>query len=133
MHKSNHICTVPFGYSEVFKDRHYLCCPGWLDESVYETGDMLKDFHSEKSEKIRDSIIDGTYKYCSETQCPHLSNIQRGKNLDGRFIKKNENNINYVLNNTKFKNINLCFDESCNYKCPSCRVDFINFKGKEVK
>jgi len=133
MHKSNHICTVPFGYSEVFKDRHYLCCPGWLDESVYETGDMLKDFHSEKSEKIRDSIIDGTYKYCSETQCPHLSNIQRGKNLDGRFIKKNENNINYVLNNTKFKNINLCFDESCNYKCPSCRVDFINFKGKEVE
>ena len=40
MHKSNYICTIPFGYSEVFKDRHYLCCPGWLNESVYETGNI---------------------------------------------------------------------------------------------
>ena len=71
MHKSNYICTIPFEYSEVFKDRHYLCCPGWLDESVYDTGNMSKDFHSKKSEEIRDSIIDGSYKYCSETQCPH--------------------------------------------------------------
>lgn len=133
MHKSLYICTIPFKYSEVFKDKHYLCCPGWLNESVYETGNMKKDFHSEKAEKIRDSILDGTYKYCDDQQCPHLSLIQQGKSIDNRLIPKSTANIQAVINNTKLKNVNLCFDESCNYKCPSCRLDFINFKGKEVQ
>lgn len=133
MDKSNYICTVPFKYSEVFKDRHYLCCPGWLNESIYSTGNMKKDFHSEKAEEIRESILDGSYKYCSDTQCPHLSLIEQGKSVDGRFISKNKANINFILNNTKLKNVNLCFDESCNYKCPTCRLDFINFKGEEIQ
>ena len=133
MRKEEFLCTVPFGYSEVFKDRHYLCCPGWLPESVYETGNMKTDFHSEKSNSIRESIIDGSYKYCSSTQCPHLSNIKQGKQIDGRFIPKTESNIQRLLDNTSFNNINLCFDESCNYKCPTCRLDFINFKGREIE
>lgn len=133
MRKEEFLCTVPFGYSEVFKDRHYLCCPGWLPESVYETGNMKTDFHSEKSNSIRESIIDGSYKYCSSTQCPHLSNIKQGKQIDGRFIPKTENNIQRLRDNTSFNNINLCFDESCNYKCPTCRLDFINFKGREIE
>jgi len=132
MLSSDKICIIPFKYSEVFKDRHYLCCPGWLNEDVYDTGNMLEDFNSEKSNKIRDSILDGSYKYCSKTQCPHLSSIEQGINLDGRFIPKTEESINYV-NNLTLNNVNLCFDESCNYKCPSCRLDFINFKGKELQ
>ena len=134
MHKSNYICTIPFTYSEVFDDRHYLCCPGWLNKSVYESGNIKKDFVSKKSEKIRDSILDGTYKYCSETQCPHLSLlIKKGEHTDGRFIPKTKNNLKLISDNTRLKNINLCFDESCNYKCPSCRLDFVNFKGDKIK
>jgi len=132
MSYSNSICVIPFKYSEVFKDRHYLCCPGWLNEDVYSTGNMLNDFNSTKANKIRDSILDGSYKYCSKTQCPHLSSIEKGINLDGRFIPKTEEAINYV-NKLTLNNVNLCFDESCNYKCPSCRLDFINFKGKELQ
>ena len=132
MRKEEFLCTVPFGYSEVFKDRHYLCCPGWLPESVYKTGNMKTDFFSTKSNSIRESIVDGSYKYCSSTQCPHLSNIEQGKQIDNRFIPKTEDNIQRLRDNTIFKNINLCFDESCNYKCPTCRLDFINFKGKDI-
>tara|TARA_B100001564_G_scaffold357296_1_gene373222 strand:+ start:2326 stop:3369 length:1044 start_codon:yes stop_codon:yes gene_type:complete len=133
MRKEEFLCTVPFGYSEVFQDKHYLCCPGWLPESVYETGNMKTDFFSDKANEIRESIIDGSYKYCSETQCPHLSNIKQGKQIDGRFLPKTDHNIETLRNKNTFHNINLCFDESCNYKCPSCRLDFINFKGKEVE
>ena len=120
MRKEEFLCTVPFGYSEVFKDRHYLCCPGWLPESVYETGNMKTDFHSKKSNSIRESIIDGSYKYCSSTQCPHLSNIKQGKQIDGRFIPKTENNIQRLRDNTSFNNINLCFDESCTFSFQAC-------------
>jgi len=125
MRKEEFLCTVPFGYSEVFQDKHYLCCPGWLPESVYETGNMKTDFFSDKSNEIRESIIDGSYKYCSETQCPHLSNIKQGKQIDGRFLPKTDYNIQTLRNKNTFHNINLCFDESCNYKCPSCRLDFL--------
>ena len=131
MSKEKLICSIPFGYSEVFKDRHHLCCPGWLKEDVYDTGNMHKDFHSDKSNKIRESILDGSYKYCSETQCPHLAALKQGKLLDNRFVTKTPEMEKHFRNNIRFKNINLCFDESCNYKCPSCRLDFINFKGKD--
>jgi MoaA/NifB/PqqE/SkfB family radical SAM enzyme len=124
--KKDFICSIPFHYSEVFKDRHYLCCPGWLNENVYESGDMLKDFNSEKSNQIRESLLDGSYKFCSETQCPHLVALKDGKHIDGRLVPKE--NFNHK---TEFNNINLCFDESCNLKCPSCRTNFINFKGKD--
>lgn len=132
MSSSNSICVIPFKYSEVFKDRHYLCCPGWLNEDVYETGNMLEDFNSDKANTIRNSILDGSYKYCSKTQCPHLASIEQDKNIDGRFIPKTQKSIEYVKKLT-LNNINLCFDESCNYKCPSCRLDFINFKGKDLQ
>jgi len=133
MNKQQYYCTIPFKYSEVFNDKHYLCCPGWLTEDVHSTGNIKKDFFSDKSNRIRSSILDGSYKYCSTTQCPHLSSIEKGINLDGRFIEKNEYNKQLLINGVGLKNINLCFDESCNYKCPSCRLDFINFKGKELK
>lgn len=132
MNKKDYLCIIPFKYSEVFKDRHHLCCPGWLKEDVYESGNILKDFNSDKANIIRDSIVDGSYRYCDENQCPHLSWIQKGKNLDGRFIQKTSENIKKLKEQTSLRNINLCFDESCNYKCPSCRLDFINFKGKEL-
>ena len=133
MNKSDFLCTQPFTFSEVFKDRHHLCCPGWLNESIYDTGIIQKDFFSKKADKIRESIIDGSYKYCSETQCPHLSAIKNNKVIENILIPKTKSNIEYLQKNTKLSNINLCFDESCNYKCPSCRLDFINFKGKEVE
>lgn len=130
--KSNLICTVPFSYSEVFKDRHYLCCPGWLTESVYKTGNMKEDFNSSKSTDIRNSILDGSYKYCDDNQCPHLAGLKQDKLLDGRLIPKTAEAATHLTNNTSLKNINLCFDESCNYQCPSCRMELINFKGKEL-
>ena len=130
--KSSYICTIPFKYSEVFKNKHYLCCPGWLTKDVYDTGNIKADFHNKHSQDIRNSILDGSYKYCSDTQCPHLSLINQGKDVDRRFIPKTDSNVEYLTNNVNLKNINLCFGESCNYKCPSCRLDFINFKDLDL-
>lgn len=130
--KSKLLCSIPFSYSEVFKDRHYLCCPGWLTEDIYDTGNILQDFHSKKANDIRESILDGSYKYCDSKQCPHLAALKQGTILDKRLVPKNEESIEMLRSNVKLTNVNLCFDESCNYKCPSCRLDFINFKGKEL-
>ena len=105
--KSSYICTIPFKYSEVFKNKHYLCCPGWLTKDVYDTSNIKADFHNKHSQDIRNSILDGSYKYCSDTQCPHLSLINQGKDVDRRFIPKTDSNVEYLTNNVNLKNINL--------------------------
>ena len=30
-----------------------------------------------------------------------------------------------------FKSVKFNFDQSCNLKCPSCRLQFINYEGKQ--
>ena len=40
--KSKLICATPFGYTEVFDDKQFLCCPGWLKEDIYETDKSIK-------------------------------------------------------------------------------------------
>mgnify|MGYP003326444483 CR=1 FL=1 len=87
MRKEEFLCTVPFGYSEVFKDRHYLCCPGWLPESVYETGNMKTDFFNKKSNEFnkivkigRTHLMDATPITLGQEFSGYVSQIDHGIN-----------------------------------------------------
>lgn len=131
--KEDYICLTPFGYTEVFDKQQFLCCPGWLKEDIYETESIKDNFFSEKSKKIRASIVDGSYKYCDAKQCEHLQQLKAGKFIDGRFVEKNQENIDRYTKNYTLNMVNFCFDRSCNLQCPSCRVDLINYLGKERK
>jgi len=127
MDKKDFFCSTPFTYTEVFDDKQFLCCPGWLKEDIYESDDILKNFHSEKSNKIRESILDGSYKYCDEKQCPYLASLSKGKLLDRRLKLKAANPIP----KPHIASINFCFDRSCNLQCPSCRNELINYLGND--
>jgi hypothetical protein len=128
--KSNFICATPFGYTEVFDDKQYLCCPSWLKENIYESSNIKDNFNSQKSQKIRESILDGSYKYCDEHQCPHLAGLKQNK-LSKKFIPKTEKSLEYYRPISKINMVNFCFDRSCNLQCPSCRNDLINYLGKD--
>jgi MoaA/NifB/PqqE/SkfB family radical SAM enzyme len=127
MDKKDFFCSVPFTYTEVFDKHQFLCCPSWLKEDIYESDDILKNFHSEKSNKIRESIVDGSYKYCDEQQCPFLASLSNGRLIDRRLKLKSANPIP----KPHIANINLCFDRSCNLQCPSCRSELINYLGND--
>jgi MoaA/NifB/PqqE/SkfB family radical SAM enzyme len=129
--KSKLICATPFGYTEVFDKSQYLCCPGWLKEDIYETENINKNFNSKKSQEIRKSILDGSYKYCDAGQCPHLSALNQDKLIDGRFVPKTEENLKHFKLVSKINMVNFCFDRSCNLQCPSCRMELINYLGKD--
>ena len=129
--KKDYICTTPFGYTEVFDKQQFLCCPGWLKEDVYETENIKKNFNSTKSQKIRKSILEGTYKYCDEKQCPHLANLKQGKSIDNRLIQKTPENLEKYKVVSNINMVNFCFDRSCNLQCPSCRSELINYLGKD--
>jgi MoaA/NifB/PqqE/SkfB family radical SAM enzyme len=119
-----YVCTWPFMYTEVYdNDRQYLCCPNLMGVNVHETGDFEKDWFGDKAKMVRESILDGSYKYCDRKQCSHLH----------RVLEKDEPSFNIITREdfesrewNKPKWINFCFDFSCNLKCPSCRPSLIN-------
>jgi wyosine [tRNA(Phe)-imidazoG37] synthetase (radical SAM superfamily) len=129
--KSKLICATPFGYTEVFDDKQFLCCPGWLKEDIYETNNIKDNFNSKKSQEIRKSILDGSYKYCDENQCPHLSALKQDKFIDRRFVPKTAQSLERYKPISTIGMVNFCFDRSCNLQCPSCRNELINYLGKD--
>lgn len=121
------ICLSPFVMIEVTLDGHVrMCgCHGWQPTTV---GNLLEQpldsiLNSPAAQKIRQSIIDGTYQYCNEKLC-------------GVIINKALNNLDTVPPNVKnllsdsslFEmphHISVQGDRTCNLSCPSCRTHVI--------
>ena len=130
--KTEYICSAPFNYTEVFDDRQYLCCPSWLPVDVWDGKSIKSSFFSDKAKEVRESIIDGSYKFCDEKQCPYLSGL-KNDNYSTKFVPKDENTIKFFRKKNEIETINFCFDRSCNFQCPSCRSELINYYGKDRK
>lgn len=128
--KENYICKIPFNQIQMFDNQNYLCCPSWLTEPIGDDGNVTEVFYSDKAKDIRDSILDGSYKYCSETTCPNLSGLKKNI-VPEDFVYKTTESTEQIKNNTFPRNLNFNFDKSCNFKCPTCRKDFINYLGND--
>lgn len=124
--KNDFICSAPFKYSEITNDGQFLCCPGWLPVNVKDSDNFKENFYNKKSKEIRESILDGSYKFCKENLCPHLSSHKKG-NKTSSFIHKSDD----IFKNPKLNWLTFGFDLSCNLGCPSCRSEFINFVGEQ--
>jgi hypothetical protein len=128
--KSKYICTTPFFFTEVEDNKQFLCCPSWLSTDINSGKGILDSFNSEISEKIRDSVTDGSYKYCNEFLCPYLASFKSNR-IPSKFIPNTSENVDYLHKTKGPKIINFTFDRSCNFQCPSCRVELINYKGSK--
>ena len=130
MKKSRFICKLPFTYSEVHDDAQYLCCPSWSGVDVWDGKSILSSFNSKKANEVRESILDGSYKFCNEHQCPYLSELERNSKPI-QMTEKTSFSEKYFRTNAKLSTINFCFDRSCNFQCPSCRNELVNYLGKD--
>ena len=70
-------------------------------------------FESATAGELRDSISDGSYRYCNNKQCSYLKDTE---------ILTRRSAWNRPPQ-TLIRHIRLAMDESCNLRCPSCRVD----------
>ncbi len=126
-----YICITPFIYLEAHKNGVYSCCPSWLPNKISSLEDIDGAWESEELKKVQESILDGSYKYCSKTECPYLSELYTNGNIPKGFRSKSGFNINdYKTGPT---NINFAFDRSCNLTCPSCRNVAIMADGTELE
>lgn len=122
---SKYICPIPFRYTELTVNKQVLCCSEWLEGDIGSVSDIQTNWNSEHANNVRDSILDGSYKYCSTTKCPHLNTlIKTGKPTYG-LIERSKFNLTKESWEEGPREVKIVFDSACNLACPSCRVDFI--------
>ena len=66
-------------------------------------------FHSEAAKRFRQTLIDGTYDFCNEENCPYMANDI----LDSQLIE-----IDKIPEYPGI--ISLAYDKRCNYHCTCC-------------
>lgn len=115
--KNENICNLPFGDVEIQANGNvYMCCPGWNPASIGNLleEDMYSIWNGEKAKVVRESITNGSYKYCNAKTCPAM--IAGG---GSRIVPKST----FVDPKLRFpKNIAFSVDNTCNLVCPSCRT-----------
>jgi MoaA/NifB/PqqE/SkfB family radical SAM enzyme len=128
-------CSNPFTTLEIHDNVGFVCCPSWLPNKIELNGTSLKDvYNSEPVVDIRNSILDGSFKYCNKELCPHLSRLLNYGVTSGPIhLKSNSNYTTPIIEPTTPTTILMNFDRTCNYKCPSCRVDLIVESSKGIE
>ncbi len=122
-------CSEPVYRMHVMQRNYSLCCghwnsvifPPWRDETRKLMS--LRDMWTHPlAEELRQSVIvDKDYKYCHNTQCPYLQNpdLHMTKNHNNRYVQSWKNNEFFI------PILSFDVDDSCQLKCPSCRLDYI--------
>ena len=135
------ICTKPFEWLELFnepKGAIYACCPGWLPTPIgnLEDADAKSIWQGEKASEIRQSVIDGSFKYCSKDFCPYVADPFAPespiKDVDEFEYQEYQLAVSRPdLYLPSPKTINCAYDRSCNLQCPSCRSEIMQASKTE--
>lgn len=130
-----YMCLVPFLRLEIHHKQNFMCCPSWIKKELPNNVSLSELWNSAEAKEIRESVVDGSFKHCDSNLCPYLKDvINDGVRKSGYVTHQSllspkykeifENKITEIPNEF-VKEINFSFDRSCNFKCPSCRTDFI--------
>lgn len=129
-------CQMPFTSVELHLNQNaYVCCPSWLKKSIgaFSKDNIMEIWNSESAREIRESIIDGSFRYCDHELCPYIgdNSLPRLHQLD-KDVKDNILSKNTILNKPP-KSVMFTYDASCNLSCPSCRSEKISLNADSPK
>jgi MoaA/NifB/PqqE/SkfB family radical SAM enzyme len=125
-------CNIPFDDAFINPDGDvFLCCAAMLPVAV---GNIFKEqrwdeiWNSDAAQVIRESILDGSYKYCNKRSCPVILNdgfVQIGKPEDWTDLRDRWRRViedqSVRITDTLFADLG--YDASCNLSCPQCRLE----------
>jgi hypothetical protein len=127
--KKDFVCLQPFEFTEFFDYKTYMCCPNWLPHDLGDPNKIAEIWNSELANNIRESMLDGSYKYCIESRCPKLTGLKEGKS-EGFITKEEFLRDKEMYDYPVPKSVKFNFDQSCNLQCPTCRIEKINYEGE---
>lgn len=124
-------CPIPFKYMEICPEGEtLLCCYITKSPGILKAGNLFDLYNSSAAQRIRKSILDGTFKYCNLEACPHFSagDLPLQKNCTGTSF---ENIVKNKITSLDKKSIWISFDQRCNLKCLSCRREILRYSKKD--
>lgn len=130
-------CPVPFQHGRIGEDGIVnICCSAWVKGDAATAGNLQNGsldqiWNSEKAQKFRQSIHDGTFKYCDVDSCPSLSNLPKREDIKDPYIQQIIENQQTTLPSPKILALN--YDYSCTLSCPMCRAEKYMASGEEYK
>jgi hypothetical protein len=128
------VCPLPFERFDIGPNGDVkVCCGEWLPTSI---GNFLNQsvpeiLNSPVARAIRQSVTDGSYKYCSHVDCGTMAQdaLPTRDELVVPSTRKAVAAENYVLDG--IREVGFVFDQTCNLSCPSCRTHVIAEKASE--
>jgi hypothetical protein len=129
------VCPLPFERFDIGPSGDVLvCCGHWLPTSI---GNFISDsvegvLNSSRAHKIRESMVDGSYRYCNHLECGTMAQdaLPRPDELLSARTRKAVAEKNYRLDGVD--EIMFAFDQTCNLACPSCRTHRITEKASQT-
>lgn len=108
----------------------HQCCSVWLRTpigNVFESP-IEQVWKSERAELVRESAVNGDYRYCGKLSCLHLQ---------WQLFNDPEAQKTFWLESPPADvppptHLNLSYDKTCNLICPSCRNEKHAASGKEL-
>lgn len=121
-------CSRPYQHIYITRNGKSTCC-SWARFSmgnIVEEG-LEKVWNGDKAKELRNSIEDGSFRYCDAISCPLISNNLLPDLTEEQFKEKITQ-----LKESYPTEFNLAYDYVCNHVCPTCR-DEIFVPSKEYK
>jgi Iron-sulfur cluster-binding domain len=125
------ICHHPFTRLEITPAGFaHACCASLVPTAIgnIESENAATIIASEKAQKMRRSMLDGSYKYCNHLACPLMVNEQLPRKSDAAIagdallaaaVAGTDDTI------AEIRDLAFGYDWSCNLSCPSCRRETI--------
>jgi iron-sulfur cluster protein len=120
------VCPLPFERFDIGPNGDVLvCCGHWLPTSI---GNFLKDgvddvLNSPKALKIRESVTDGSYKYCNHLECGAMIQGTLPRRERSPYVRATPAHAEHRIE--KVHEAMFALDQTCNLSCPSCRRERI--------
>jgi glycosyltransferase involved in cell wall biosynthesis/MoaA/NifB/PqqE/SkfB family radical SAM enzyme len=134
-------CRKPFEWFELEASPDFpafLCCSGWLPKSIgsVAAGDPMEVWNSVAAQEIRESILDGSFRFCDRERCSALQEVTGPvmpvDEIDDPVLLDIVRNHRTKLDSGP-KLLNCSYDPSCNLQCPTCRTEKVVFSGPAAK
>lgn len=140
-------CSKPFTWLEVSRGSlagegdTFMCCPSWLPTPIgnARTQTIEEMWNGETAQAIRESMHDGSLRYCDRSRCPYLQSpggpdnpVQRKVDVTDPQLRDAIDRRLTVLPHGPL-DINCSYDRSCNLSCPSCRTAVIVEKREKAR
>jgi MoaA/NifB/PqqE/SkfB family radical SAM enzyme len=126
---ADRFCPRPFEVLETRPNGDVnTCCDAWMPAAIGNIADASADhvWNSSRAQQIRQSVLDGNFRYCSRMFCPKIAgrHLPRRTDVQGprhaAIVRERRTVLPYGP-----ARVILSHDRSCNLSCPSCRRHLI--------